>query len=183
MLTQYPATYYEGHIESGTTDILYPRTILEWRQIQDDFSVTERFQLEKQSSEIISFSVKKIYVTLNVSHVSKELCSHMRSSDKVEIIFATLHGPSRIPNEERAKKEVSHSQTLGGELLRSKEEGGKSSSQCFIKYLSSLIMLKMYRKCTNAPFAPFLMLRNVKTLFSLSMTPKISIEREISSSF
>ena len=45
-----------------------------------------------------------------------------------------------------------------GELLRSKEEGGNTSSQYFIKYLSSVMMLKMYKKCTNAPFALFLML-------------------------
>ena len=54
------------------------------------------------------------------------------------------------------------SQILGGELLRSKAEGGKTSSQHFIKYLSSLIILKMYRKCTNAPFALFLKLEMLK---------------------
>ena len=47
---------------------------------------------------------------------------------------------------------------IGGELLRSEEEGGEPSIQYFIKYVSSLSMLKMYRKCTNAPFAFFLML-------------------------
>ena len=52
--------------------------------------------------------------------------------------------------------------TIGGELLRSKEQGGKTSSQYFIKYLSSLIMLKMYKKCINAPFALFLMLEMLK---------------------
>ena len=40
---------------------------------------------------------------------------------------------------------------LSGELLRSTEEGGKTSSQYIIKYLSSLLTLKKYRKCTNAP--------------------------------
>ena len=45
-----------------------------------------------------------------------------------------------------------------GELLRSKEEGGKTSSKYFIKNLSSLIMLKMYR----SPFCSFLMLEMLK---------------------
>ena len=55
---------------------------------------------------------------------------------------------------------------VGGKLLRSKEEGGKTSSQYFIKEISSLIMLKMYRKCTSAPFAPFLMLEMLKCCLS-----------------
>ena len=49
-----------------------------------------------------------------------------------------------------------------GELLPAEEEGGKNSSQYFIKYLSRLIMLKMYRKCTDAPFTPFLMIEMLK---------------------
>ena len=48
----------------------------------------------------------------------------------------------------------------GGELLPAEEEG--ASSQYFIKYLSRLIMLKMYRKCTKAPFTPFLMIEKLK---------------------
>ena len=52
--------------------------------------------------------------------------------------------------------------TLSGELLTAEEEGGKTSSQYFIKYLSRLIMLKMYRKCTAAPFTPFLMIEKLK---------------------
>ena len=44
-------------------------------------------------------------------------------------------------------------------------------------------MLKMYRKCTDAPFTPFLIIEMLKKLFSLSMTAKISIDRGISSSF
>ena len=52
--------------------------------------------------------------------------------------------------------------SIGGELLPAEEEGGKNSSQYFIKYLSRLIMLKMYRKCTNAPFALFQMLEMLK---------------------
>ena len=40
--------------------------------------------------------------------------------------------------------------------------GRKTSSQYFIKYLSRLIMLKMYRKCTDAPFTPFLMIEMLK---------------------
>ena len=72
--------------------------------------------------------------------------------------------------------------SIGGELLPAEEEGGKNSSQHFIKYLSRLISLKMYRKCTDAPFTPFL-IEMLKKLFSLSMAPKISIERGISSSF
>ena len=47
---------------------------------------------------------------------------------------------------------------LGGELLPAEEEGGKTSSQYYFKYLSRLIMVKMYKKCTDAPFAPFLMI-------------------------
>ena len=50
----------------------------------------------------------------------------------------------------------------GGVLLHFVEEGGKTSSQYFIKYLSSLIMLKMYRKCTDAPFTSFLMIEMLK---------------------
>ena len=50
----------------------------------------------------------------------------------------------------------------GRELLTAEEEGGKTSSQYFIKYVSRLIMLKMYRKCTYAPFTPFLMIEKLK---------------------
>ena len=50
----------------------------------------------------------------------------------------------------------------GGELLPAEGEGGKNSSQYFIKYLSRLIMLKMYRKCTDAPFTPFVMIEMSK---------------------
>ena len=57
---------------------------------------------------------------------------------------------------------ASANSTIGGELLRSEKEGGKTSSQYFIKYLSRLIMLKMYRKCTNAPFAHFLIIEMLK---------------------
>ena len=46
----------------------------------------------------------------------------------------------------------------GGELLSSKEEGGKISSKYFIKYLSRLIMLKMYEKCADTSLAHFLMI-------------------------
>ena len=53
-------------------------------------------------------------------------------------------------------------ETSGGELLPAEEEGGKTSSQYFIKSLSWLIMLKMYRKCTDAPFTPFLMIETLK---------------------
>ena len=51
---------------------------------------------------------------------------------------------------------------IGGELLPPEEEGAKTSSQYFIKYLSRLIMLKMYRKSTDDPFAPFLMIEKLK---------------------
>ena len=53
---------------------------------------------------------------------------------------------------------------IGGELLRSKEGGGKTSSQYFIKYLSRLVkfMLKMYRKLPDASFALFLMIKMIK---------------------
>ena len=74
-----------------------------------------------------------------------------------------------------------HIYTSCGELLPAEEEGGKNSSQYFIKYLSRLIMLKMYRKTYRCPFYSFPNNRNVKKL--LSMTAKISIERGISSSF
>ena len=54
------------------------------------------------------------------------------------------------------------SHDIGGELLRSKEEGGKTSNQCFIMYLSRLIMLKMYRQRPDASFARFLMIEMLK---------------------
>ena len=54
-------------------------------------------------------------------------------------------------------------ETVGGELSPAEEEGGKNSSQYFIKYLSKLIMLKMYRKCTNTPFTPFLIIEMLKS--------------------
>ena len=47
---------------------------------------------------------------------------------------------------------------MPSELLPAEEEGGKNSRQYFIKYLSRQIMLKMYGKCTDAPYAPFLMI-------------------------
>ena len=47
---------------------------------------------------------------------------------------------------------------MGGALLPAEEEGGKTSGHYFIKYLSRLIMLKMYRQCTDAPFTPFLVM-------------------------
>ena len=50
----------------------------------------------------------------------------------------------------------------GGELLPAEEEGEKITSQYFIKYLSRLIMLKMYRKYTDAPFTPFLIIEKLK---------------------
>ena len=52
----------------------------------------------------------------------------------------------------------------GGELLPAEEEGGKNSSQYFIKYLSRLTTLKMCRKCTDAPFTPFLIIEMLKSL-------------------
>ena len=48
------------------------------------------------------------------------------------------------------------------ELLPAEEEGGKTSSQYFIKYLSSLTIMKMYKKCTNEQKTPFLMLDMLK---------------------
>ena len=51
---------------------------------------------------------------------------------------------------------------IGGELLPAEEEWGKTSSQYFIKFLSRLIMLEMYRKCTDAPVTPFLMIEKWK---------------------
>ena len=57
----------------------------------------------------------------------------------------------------RCHLEIRTWKTKGGELLPAENEGEKNSSQYFIKYLSRLIMLKMYRKCTGAPFTPFLM--------------------------
>ena len=54
------------------------------------------------------------------------------------------------------------SEIIGGELLPAEEAGGNTSSQYFIMYLSRLIMLKMYRKCTDAPFTPCLMIEMLK---------------------
>ena len=51
---------------------------------------------------------------------------------------------------------------LGGELLPAEEEGLKTFSQYFIKYLRRLIMLEMYRKCTDAPFTPFIIIGMLK---------------------
>ena len=52
---------------------------------------------------------------------------------------------------------------IGGELLPAEQEGGKNSSQYLIKYLSRLITLKMYSKCANAPFTPFLIIEMLKS--------------------
>ena len=73
---------------------------------------------------------------------------------------------------------ISLEKSLGGVLLHSKEEGGKNSSPYFIKYLSRLIMLKMYRKCTNAPFAPFLMLEMLKHCLAWAWHPKFQSKEE-----
>ena len=51
---------------------------------------------------------------------------------------------------------------IGGELLPAEEKGGKNSRQYFNKYFSRLIMLKMCRKCTDAPFTPFLIIEMSK---------------------
>ena len=56
----------------------------------------------------------------------------------------------------------SFNNSKGGELLPAEEEGGKNSSQYFIKYLSRLIRLKKYRKCTDALFTPFLIIEMSK---------------------
>ena len=47
-------------------------------------------------------------------------------------------------------------------VVAGRRRGGKNSSHYFIKYLSRLIMLKMYRKCTDAPFTPFLIIEMSK---------------------
>ena len=61
---------------------------------------------------------------------------------------------------------VNDKKTLGGQLLPAEEEGGKTSSQYFIKYLGRLIMMKMYRKCMDAPFTPFLLIEKLKACLS-----------------
>ena len=60
--------------------------------------------------------------------------------------------------------------------LKKREE--KTSSQYFTKYLSNLIKLKMYRKCTSAPFAPFLMLEMLKHCLSWEWHPKFQLKEE-----